>query len=881
MDASATRYTFRGFVLEPAERRLSRDGIAVDLPSKIFDVLSLLVRRAGHLVSKDEFHATLWPRQIVSEATLNKYVWQLRRTLGEGEGDEKLIETVPRQGYRFVAAVSTQTADADSAMPLMPASTPARHRLPRRMGVLASLGIAAIFIAGVVFLRPDPHRGPDAAPDAAQQRAPGSGRHALALAPTDVADGLPAWLGAALPELLARELAMSEQVLIVPRSAAAFEFPRLIADAGAASHEDLVRWRALGADFLLMSVAQRLPGGAADEIRLQLRLVDTVSGRSFGDATATGSDAHLDRLIGAAGERVRSALGLNPLSDSLMRMRDANLPRDSGTARRYAEAIGFLSARMDSLALDRLGEVTRREPDFVAAWLELARAELDQGYAARASQSAGSGLAHAAAAPRELRLSLEAVQFEANGAWARAVETWQALYRFFPDQPDYALRLMGAQVSADDKPAAEQTLKHLRALPGLAEDARVLLAEYQLARGMDDWTRAHGVATRMLVRAAAMQSGALRARALALRASASIALRDYSSARADLDEARTAFVESDDRNGLAQVELLLGNERLLGGDLASAERHYREAVGGYRALGARWNENIALDNLMVIAITRGDPVAARTPVEDLLTSTRALGDTLGEGRALVYLAWVELDAGHTAAALGVYREAVALNERAGNRAQHVAALANLANLFAMTGRPAPAREAAERALAVSDGIDDGRYRIVAIKALGSAARARGDSVAARAAYAQARLLAAQAGDHIGVARIDIALAEVDFDERATTAALDRLAAAEPVLADSTRDLVTLTALRARALSAQRQVEPARAALATSRELVEKTSGYLDHLPFRLAEVQVLAAGGETVRARALAAVLRVELGARDLARDLAQLDGAVATIASR
>jgi len=57
-------------------------------------VLTLLVLRAGHLVSKDEFHATLWPRQVVS-ATSNKYIWQLRQTLEKdiGEGDEDPIET--------------------------------------------------------------------------------------------------------------------------------------------------------------------------------------------------------------------------------------------------------------------------------------------------------------------------------------------------------------------------------------------------------------------------------------------------------------------------------------------------------------------------------------------------------------------------------------------------------------------------------------------------------------------------------------------------------------------------------------------------------------------------------------------------------------------
>src|SRR5690242_2752408 len=97
-------FTFGAFRLDPADRRLRRDGVPLDLPPKAFDALALLVERAGRLVSKDDFHAALWPRTIVSEANLNKYVWHLRRALGDGDW----IETVPKLGYRFVAPVTVE-----------------------------------------------------------------------------------------------------------------------------------------------------------------------------------------------------------------------------------------------------------------------------------------------------------------------------------------------------------------------------------------------------------------------------------------------------------------------------------------------------------------------------------------------------------------------------------------------------------------------------------------------------------------------------------------------------------------------------------------------------------------------------------------------------
>lgn len=882
MHASTNRYMFRDFTLEPSERRLSRHGVAVELAPKVFAALTLLVQRAGHLVSKDEFHAALWPRQIVSEATLSKCIWQLRQTLGGA--DEELIETVPRQGYRFTATVQVLPPEPEGHEPA-PAAPAARLKTTNSPWLWAT-GAVLIFALGLGWI--GWQRSGDQtelALGGAEMRAnapadkpaePASiSRHTIAIARTDVAAGLKPWLADALPELMGRELAVSEQVRVISRRAAAFESPQLITSARAASASDLTRWRALGAQFVLVSAANKVAGGGADDIELALRLVDTSSGQVFGEATARGNQSRLDLLVGYSGERVRSALGLNPASDSILRMRSTSLPRDSETARLYAEAVGFLSAELDATAIDRLRKVTAREPDFMPGWLELAYAELDQGYAELAAKSARAGLARAAAAPRELRLALEATQFEASGAWIQAVKAWTALNGFFPDQPDYALRLMQAQISANDKPAAEQTLRDLRALPGITDDAQVLRAEFLLARALNDHPRERDVAQRMLARAELMESEPLRARALTLRGAAEIGLQDLNAARVDLAAAHALYLAMQDRNGQAHSALMLGNVSLLGGKLSEAERHYHEAVQGYRAVGGRFNENVALDNLLAIAIARGDPNAARVPVEDLLKSTRALGDVRGEGRALIYLAWVELDAGDSAAAIDAYQQAAALHERANDRAAQAAALSYLADALAATGNEAAASTEAERALAISTEQADTRYRVVAYKALAGVASARGDRRAAREAFAQARVLTIEASDALGSARIDLGLAQLDLDEHSPEMALARLTAAEPAFTDATAELTVLNATRARALAALGRIAPAQAALAKSGALAEKTSGYLDHLPYRLAQVQVLAASGDKAGALKLASVLRRELTARTRVQELALLNAIV------
>lgn len=94
-------YKFGNFRLEVAERRLFRDGEPVLLTPKAFDVLVILVRNDGKLVTKQELLNQVWPNMVVEEANLANNISLLRKTLGSIPADEPLIETVPRHGYRF------------------------------------------------------------------------------------------------------------------------------------------------------------------------------------------------------------------------------------------------------------------------------------------------------------------------------------------------------------------------------------------------------------------------------------------------------------------------------------------------------------------------------------------------------------------------------------------------------------------------------------------------------------------------------------------------------------------------------------------------------------------------------------------------------------
>lgn len=105
-------YEFGGFRLEVAEHRLMRDGSAIALTGKAFSTLRVLVERHGKLVGKAELMSLVWPETVVEENNLDRNISTLRKTLGEQKSGEPFIETVPRLGYRFVAAVKQLNGEA-------------------------------------------------------------------------------------------------------------------------------------------------------------------------------------------------------------------------------------------------------------------------------------------------------------------------------------------------------------------------------------------------------------------------------------------------------------------------------------------------------------------------------------------------------------------------------------------------------------------------------------------------------------------------------------------------------------------------------------------------------------------------------------------------
>jgi len=104
------RYRFGSFELQLDERRLLKDGQPVLLRPRAFNLLSALVDRAGHLVTKDELLDRVWPKMVVEEATLRVQLSALRKALGADA-----IATVSGQGYRFTLPMTIGDSESHRA----------------------------------------------------------------------------------------------------------------------------------------------------------------------------------------------------------------------------------------------------------------------------------------------------------------------------------------------------------------------------------------------------------------------------------------------------------------------------------------------------------------------------------------------------------------------------------------------------------------------------------------------------------------------------------------------------------------------------------------------------------------------------------------------
>jgi len=108
-DEARRLFRFGVFEVDTASGELRKSGVRLRLQDQPFQVLVLLLDRAGEIVTREELRQKLWPADtfVDFDHSLNTIINKLREVLSDSASNPRFIETLAKRGYRFLPAVET------------------------------------------------------------------------------------------------------------------------------------------------------------------------------------------------------------------------------------------------------------------------------------------------------------------------------------------------------------------------------------------------------------------------------------------------------------------------------------------------------------------------------------------------------------------------------------------------------------------------------------------------------------------------------------------------------------------------------------------------------------------------------------------------------
>jgi serine/threonine protein kinase/TolB-like protein len=282
-----------------------------------------------------------------------------------------------------------------------------------------------------------------------------------------------AWLSAALPELLGRELSAAGTLRVVSFDEAEKVIGAEVSPPAPA--EMLARFHdRLGAAVVLTGSwfsQQETPDA---RLRVDILLQEAVSGRTLGTVSEAGTQGEFLDLISRAGSRLRKELGVAQLSQIEAAALRASHPGDPDAARSYVEGLTLLRRSDFSGARVALERAIAREPSYPLSYSALAEACWSAGDLKAARAAAAKAVELSVPLDREERLAIEGRSNMLHEQWSEAIDHYRILFATYPDELTYGLHLGRAQIGAGRTTDALATAAAMRKLPPpLRDDPRI------------------------------------------------------------------------------------------------------------------------------------------------------------------------------------------------------------------------------------------------------------------------------------------------------------------------------------------------------------------------------------------------------------------------
>ena len=589
-----------------------------------------------------------------------------------------------------------------------------------------------------------------------------------------------AWLSTAFSETLTTELAAGEKLRTISgENVARTKVDLSLPDAESYAQDTLDRIRKnLNTDFVVEGSYLDLGKESGGKVRLDVRLQDVRAGDTIVSVSETGTEAGLFDLISRIGAELREKLGVGEMTVADASAVRASVPSDPQAARWYAEGLkrfrvfDFLGAR------DSLQEAIAGEPKFPLSHSVLAMVWADLGYDQKSNEEVKKAFDLSAGLSREDRLSVEARYRHANREWDKAIQLYQTLFNFFPDNVDYGLEVAEAQRQAGEGKDALATIEVLRKLPAPErDDPRVDLAEARIAFSLGDFKREQDAAARAAEKAEALGEPQILASAELNQCWALQRRGQYQEALAACDKAKNTYSASGDRAGVGRALLNGGVAMYYLHDLAGAESAYEQALAAFGQVGDRDDMAKTLDNMGAVISDRGDYNEGKNRFSQALAIYREAGDEDGAGSALGNIGSQLVATGDLSGAITNLREALAAERETGREDFEADFLSDLGRILYLEGRLDESERMFGESLAISRRIDQKQVVGEVLGDLGDLHRAKGNLEEARADYTQALAIKNGTGDEIGAAlsQVSIAMLSIDSGQAASAEPLIRFA----------------------------------------------------------------------------------------------------------
>lgn len=440
---------FGAFELDLNAGELRKNGIRLRLKGQPLQVLSVLVQRAGEVVTREELHSKLWSENtfVDFDHGLNNAIARIRELLNDSSGQPRYIETVPRQGYRFIAQIHSANIPAgrseatESSDPLpgdaprdilkVAVAQPKRAGGSRGLFWIAFPGAAGIALLTAITLAYRPHRVSDFSG--------GPGLKSLAVLPFKnfSGDATQEYLGEGITEDVIGRLAGLHGVRVTSRTSSMhFKDTKLSAPEVA---------KALGVDGLVEGSVIR----AGDRIRIHAQLIRAASDEPLWSDSYDREMKDVLQIESEIAESISERVG------TAIKRTDGTRPSKAGQISPEAyEAylkgkLGLHNSSADLTETRHHFEAAiRSDPTFAPAYVGLARTYYDMSTILGGASPNEMGAKTIAAARTAILLDPEnaeahaliATQYQMQWRWADAEKEYK---RALELQPNDAAAQMG------------------------------------------------------------------------------------------------------------------------------------------------------------------------------------------------------------------------------------------------------------------------------------------------------------------------------------------------------------------------------------------------------------------------------------------------------